>query len=126
MAKRISQSFLINREENYRAMMQFLVNRNPEIEWEVVIREYKSDRSLDQNRLLWKWHQEWAEQAGYTKEYAHNRFKYKYVLPILLRDDEDGQITRVWELVRNDKARLQAWLRRSIPAILPSPRCTRR
>lgn len=104
MTKRIKQNYILRHgdTEVYRSMMSFIVNRNPDVPWKVTIQEYKKDRSLEQNALLWKWHTEWAMQYGSTKEYAHNRFKYKHVLPILLRDDEDGQITRVWELVRND------------------------
>ena len=87
----------------YQNMLQYFASRDQEKTYKVTFQEYKRDRSLEQNALLWKWHTEYAAQYGCTKEYAHNRFKYKYVLPILLRDDEDGQIKRVWDLVRGDK-----------------------
>src|SRR5690606_6979972 len=87
----------------FQSLLEYLQQRDQSIPWQVDVKPYKKDRSLEQNNTLWLWHSEWATQHGCTKEYAHNRFKYKYVLPILLRDDTDGQITRVWELVRGDK-----------------------
>lgn len=105
MAKRTKQSFILWPGQHHivQSLMRFLNERNKAVPWEVVVREYKEDRSLEQNRTLWMWHSEFAVQHGCTKERSHNIFKYRHVLPILLRDDEDGQLTRVWELVRGDK-----------------------
>ena len=99
--KRTKETFLLGRDQQ--ALMRFLSERDRSITWEVIVREYKEDRSLEQNKTLWMWHAERAIQAGETKEHSHNVFKYRHVLPILLRDDEDGQLKRVWELVRGDR-----------------------
>lgn len=99
------QTFILRPDSTqpFQSLLQYLQQRDQSIAWQVEVKPYKRDRSLEQNNTLWLWHSEWAKHDGCTKEYAHNRFKYKYVLPILLRDDTDGQITRVWELVRGDK-----------------------
>lgn len=71
--------------------------------YEVIIRPYKKDRTLAQNRLMWMWHTEYAEYFGVEKkEDQHEVFKENHVLPILLRDDEDGRLTRMYELCRQD------------------------
>ena len=53
---------------------------------EVVIRDYKSKRSLDQNALYWRWLEEISEQTGYSVEELHNRFKSLYMLQVYLAE----------------------------------------
>ena len=53
---------------------------------EVVIRDYKSKRSLDQNALYWRWLEEISEQTGYSVEELHNRFKRLYMLQVYLAE----------------------------------------
>ena len=46
---------------------------------QVVIREYKRNRSNAQNRLLWLWCQEWAHHEKETDvELIHNRNKWRF------------------------------------------------
>lgn len=54
---------------------------------EVVIRPVSNKRSLAQNRLYWVWIHQWAEAQGWTEEYAHHFFKYKFLMMIYYRAD---------------------------------------
>lgn len=49
----------------------------------------EDQRSLSQNRLYWMWLTEIGRAQGYTKDELHDRCKRHYVLPVLVRDDED-------------------------------------
>lgn len=46
---------------------------------EVVIREYKKKRSVQQNALLWMWIPYFAKHFGYTDEEMHEEFKYAFI-----------------------------------------------
>lgn len=77
-------------------------------DWRITVGEDKESRSNKQNRLQWLWHTEYGKHFGHTKEYAYCNFKYKYVLPIMLRDEENTQLQRLWSLVRGDKDAIAA------------------
>lgn len=51
---------------------------------EVVIRDYKSKRSLEQNALYWRWLEAISDQTGYTIDEIHEHYKSKYMLQIYL------------------------------------------
>jgi hypothetical protein len=53
---------------------------------EVVIRDYKSKRSLEQNALYWRWLEVISEQTGYSVDELHNRFKRLYMLQVYLAE----------------------------------------
>lgn len=65
----------------------------------VKIEPYKRDRSEAQRGLMWLWHTAEAKDRGMTKEEAHHDFKRRHCLPILLRDDEDGRLRRMWGMM---------------------------
>ncbi len=90
------------------SLLQAITQRNAEKEWEVTIKLFKENRSIKQNRLQWMWHQEYALHEGMTKDNAYNRFKYKYVLPIMLRDPENNQLVTLWEQIRGNKEAIAA------------------
>jgi hypothetical protein len=48
---------------------------------EVIIRKAKSKRSLQANKLYWKWLQYLADETGYTREQWHEYFKAKFIAP---------------------------------------------
>jgi hypothetical protein len=56
---------------------------------EVSIKEYKKDRSAEQNALLWKWYTIIGNALGESKETIHERMKDKYLVNIYERDNED-------------------------------------
>jgi len=59
---------------------------------DVFIKEYKSDRSLKQHRLRWLWMTVYGGEHGITKDRSNKEWKYRFVLPILIRDDENGAL----------------------------------
>lgn len=65
----------------------------------VKIEPYKRDRSEAQRGLMWLWHTAEAKEFGMTKLESHHEFKRTYCLPILLRDDEDGRLNRMWGMM---------------------------
>ena len=56
---------------------------------EVTIKNFKRDRSAEQNSLLWKWQTEIANELGNTKEEIHEIYKEKFLIGIFVRDDEE-------------------------------------
>lgn len=69
---------------------------------EVVIRPHKGKRSLDQNALLWQWLTIIGSELGYTKEEAHEEYKRRFLVPILIRDDTE--YAAMWGAVESVKA----------------------
>ncbi|WIF21992.1 recombination protein [Shewanella phage vB_SbaS_Y11] len=55
---------------------------------EVIIQPAKNKRSLAQNRLYWKWVHQWSDKLGWTEEYTHHFFKYKFLMMIYYRADD--------------------------------------
>lgn len=64
---------------------------------EVIIRPHKSKRSLDQNALLWQWLTIIGSDLGYTKEEAHEEYKRRFLVPILIRDD--AEYAAMWRTI---------------------------
>lgn len=61
----------------------------PEAVMEMVLRPYKKDRSLSQNRLSHMWYGQRAKQQGTTPEYEHQLCKLRYGCPLLIAADSD-------------------------------------
>lgn len=74
----------------------------------ITIEPYKANRTKAQNALMWMWHTLWAEEFGYTKAKAHEKFKYRHVLPILLRDDDEGKLNELYAMAKTDRRMLAA------------------
>jgi hypothetical protein len=47
--------------------------------WEIVIRPFKSSRSLAQNRLYWKWLAVLADDTGHDREELHEYMKRRFL-----------------------------------------------
>jgi len=61
--------------------------------FEVVIREYKKDRSMEQHRYYWQILTIIAAELGETKEELHEQMKEKFLVNIYTRDNEEyGQM----------------------------------
>jgi len=76
---------------------------------EVIIREHKKDRSLDQNALYWQWLTIIGGELGESKETAHERYKDIYLVHIYERDDPDyaemiQSLREVWKHGMKDQA----------------------
>lgn len=53
----------------------------------VHITQKQEDRSKAQNRLYWKWLQQWSKRQGTDKDSEHLFFKRKFLSVIYFRDD---------------------------------------
>jgi hypothetical protein len=82
--------------------------KSADIPWQITMEPYKANRTRAQNALMWMWHTAWAAEVGETKEYAHERFKHRHVLPILLRDDEEGKLTELHTAAKTNKRMMAA------------------
>jgi hypothetical protein len=56
---------------------------------EVIIQEYKKDRSLSQNALYWVWCTHISKITGETKDEVHERLKGAHLVKIYERDNPD-------------------------------------
>jgi len=74
---------IIIREERQR---QHAIDRiaalNISTAWDITIKPYKKNRSLEQNALMWKWLTLIGNELGYTKDEMHETFMRKFLPPI--------------------------------------------
>lgn len=93
----MKQSFIImtGDEQRRQNAIKAVAELSRDISWRVKIEPFKRDRTLAQNSLLWKWHTARAEHFGEPKAHEHHEFKRNHLLPILLRDDEYGDLTKM-------------------------------
>ena len=66
----------------------FMAQQSSEEVLEVTIQPESRKRSLAQNRLYWSWVTQWANHTGDSEARAHHIFKYKFLVTIFYRDDE--------------------------------------
>jgi len=75
----------IIREERHR---DYAVNRIKALTlatpWEVTIKPYKRNRSLEQNNLYWKWIALLGADLGYTKDEMHEELMRKHLIPVCI------------------------------------------
>jgi len=76
---------------------------------EIIIREHKKNRSIDQNSLLWQWLTIIANELGTSKEEQHEFFKDKFLVNIYQRDNPDyaemvQTLREVWKHGMRDEA----------------------
>ena len=64
---------------------------NPEELFELTIKPYKKNRSLEQNALYWKWMMICADELGYTKDGMHQTFMRELLAPIII-DTPSGDV----------------------------------
>jgi len=110
---------IIRNEQNKLQAIEQVRGLPLDVEWEMVIKEFKHDRTESQRRLMWLWHTEFAKQYGDTKDKAHNRFKYRYVLPVMLKrtplnENErkvQDQLNSLYDLAKTNKSAMAALVR---------------
>ena len=74
------------REERHRNhALDTIKALNIETVYEVTIKPYKRNRSLEQNSLMWKWYSIIADDLGYTTEEIHEEFMRKLLIPITMQ-----------------------------------------
>lgn len=80
------------------ARVERLPQENPDVEWEMVLRPYRFEKTGQQRRTIHMWFRDASatdvnEFAGHSEEWWKNEFKIKHLLPALLATaDEDGDI----------------------------------
>ena len=57
---------------------------NKDTVWEVSIKPYKKNRSLEQNALMWKWYDILGADLGYTTEEVHEEMMRKLLTPVCI------------------------------------------
>lgn len=80
---------VIRTESDRNRAVEIVSRLNLDKPQEVEIREWKKNRSVAQNSLLWKWLTVIAAELGESKDEVHERYKEKLLVTILRRDDPD-------------------------------------
>ena len=62
------------------AKLKDLLENYPEGNWQVLIKERSSDRSVEQNSRLWELYSSVGNYLGYTAEEMHDLMGYKFLL----------------------------------------------
>jgi len=85
----MKQTIAITSNEHRKRAITIIESLPLDLPHEIVIRERKKDRSLEQNALMWKWYTIIAGELGETKEAIHEHYKAKYLVNIYERDNQD-------------------------------------
>jgi len=65
--------------QNISFLMNYLKSLDFNTQWEVVIREKKNKRTLEQNERLWKLYESVGNHLGYTKDEMHDVAGWKFL-----------------------------------------------
>ena len=57
-----------------------LLEKQPEKNWQILIKQRNSDRSLEQNARLWELYTSIGDYLGYTAQEIHELMGYKFLL----------------------------------------------
>ncbi|MFU8927543.1 recombination protein NinB [Acinetobacter puyangensis] len=76
----------------------------------VKVGQKEEERSLAQNRLYWKWLQQWSKHQGTDKDSEHLFFKRQFLISIFNRDDPEfaEMCAAIKALKENEIAEYQA------------------
>jgi hypothetical protein len=66
-------------KQNLQFLVDYLNKLDFAVEWQVIIKEKKSTRSMEQNARLWELYTSIAEYTGYTKDEVHELMGYKFL-----------------------------------------------
>ena len=107
------QSFIVREgdEERRSKAVEFLrmirLNRDIQVE----VKEYKRDRSLAQNRLLWTFYNVICKDIGYEPEELHSEMKARVLgcdeKEVEVLDDATGELRKVKCLIPRSTTRLK-------------------
>jgi hypothetical protein len=59
---------------------------------------------------MWLWHTKVAEHGGFTKDEVHKIFKFRHVLPILIRDAENDALAKIYEACLTDAQMMEEFV----------------
>lgn len=81
----MSDKIYIREERHRNYALDTIKALNIDTVYEVTIKPYKRNRSLEQNSLMWKWYSIIADDLGYTTEEIHEEFMRKLLIPITMQ-----------------------------------------
>lgn len=81
----MAEKIIIREERQREHALGRIVALNIEEPWEVVIKPYKRNRSLDQNALMWKWYTIIGDDLGYTRDEIHEELMRKHLTPVCMK-----------------------------------------
>ena len=81
----MSDKIYIREERHRNHALDTIKALNIDTVYEVTIKPYKRNRSLEQNSLMWKWYSIIADDLGYTTEEIHEEFMRKLLIPITMQ-----------------------------------------
>ena len=84
----MKKTFTIRSNDVISRLVAFLNAQPKEPLLEVTVKDYKQDRSVAQNSLMWLWITIVADEWGWLKEDVHIYFKRRLLVPIYERDNE--------------------------------------
>jgi len=90
------------------------VKVDPDKPFEVVIREYKRNRSLEQNNLYWKWLEIIGNTLGYSKDDMHEAMMRLHLTPRIVEvngETIEAYSTRTLKVreMSDYMTKIQAW-----------------
>lgn len=88
----MEQTFIIKSFQDVMRVHAYLGQHHGKAAYEekpfsVYVTQKQLDRSKAQNRLYWKWLQQWSKHQGTDKDSEHLFFKRKFLSAIYFRDD---------------------------------------
>lgn len=124
----MKQTIIIPDKERRTLALRVIENLPFEPVHEVIVREFKKDRSAEQNSLYWKWLTIIGNELGESKEELHERYKDKFLVSIFERDNPDyaemiQSLRTVWKQGMHKEA---LSLRKRIVALTSTTDCNTR
>lgn len=86
----MKHKIVITSEELRNRVIEIIKALPLEIVHEIVIQEYKKDRTASQRGLYWIWITQIAGHFGEPKMDVHRRMKKKHLIPIYMADPDSG------------------------------------
>lgn len=124
----MKQVFVITSDAIAERVIDAINKLDRSIPYEVTIKEYKRNRSLEQSALYWQWLTIIGNHLGESKEDIHERYKDVFLVNIYERDNPDyaemiQSLREVWRAGMKDEA---VSLRKRIVALTSTTTATTR
>lgn len=72
-------TFKTNDRISLTRIIEFVCNLDLSIVWEITIKKYVKNRTLQQNKLMWKWHGIMANEVGCTAKDWHQEMMRQFL-----------------------------------------------
>ena len=87
----MKRRFIIRNDKNAYSASAFILGLPTDGTKEVIIKEHKTTRSLEQNSLYWIWVGILADELGYTKDSLHDALRDALLEPVSFIDVRSGE-----------------------------------